>query len=164
MRTVLWLALAACLVTGGGWQVVYAQPLSACEKGEFSEDGACEDPDYTIPPPQAMSPQGAFPQAVCRAGYFQQGPRLCMTAQRGPNTFGNALVDCQDILGRVADFGDWRYRVFRGDGVLVVDSWLGPLTGDDRALFINSSNAGNFDGEGSRFDNRSYACAHDDDG
>jgi hypothetical protein len=107
---------------------------------------------------------GAFPQGVCRAGYAQQGARLCMTGGRGPNTFANALVDCQDIFGRIANYGDWRYRRFRGDGVLApVGWWLGPMTADNQALFVNAANEADFEGETSRFDSRPYACAHDDE-
>ena len=35
------------------------------------------------------------------------------------------------------------------------------ITADDTALFVNSTNTGNFDGETSRFNSRTYACAHD---
>ncbi len=85
---------------------------------------------------------------------------------RGPldaTSFANAMAICQLISGRVADYGDWRYRQLFGDGVSApVSWWLGPITGDDQALYVNSTNDNNFDGVTSRFDTRSYACAHDD--
>jgi len=85
-----------------------------------------------------------------------------MSAARAAQQYDNAVVLCQDEGGRVADVHDWRYRIFRGDGVSApVNFWFGPRTGDDRALFANSSNVGNPDGEGSVFDSRGYACAHD---
>ena len=85
-----------------------------------------------------------------------------MTGARGLQFFDNATVLCQDIGGRVADVSDWRYRIFRGDGVSApVGWWLGTRTGDDTALFVNSSNVGNFDGEASVFASRDYACVHD---
>ncbi len=124
---------------------------------------------------------GAFPSSSCQPGYFQQGPRLCMTAFRQAGTaataiqnptvqtFQNAEIDCQDIKGRVSDYNDWRYRRFRGDGVLVftdgAGTWLGPRTGDNLALFANgqfATPANDFDGESSVFATRFYTCSHDD--
>jgi hypothetical protein len=85
-----------------------------------------------------------------------------MSGTRGPEQYDNAAIYCQDEGARVADLNDWRYRRFRGDGVSApVGFWFGPRTGDDRALFANSSNIGNPDGEASVFDSRSYSCAHD---
>jgi hypothetical protein len=73
------------------------------------------------------------------------------------------MADCQDIKGRVADYGDWFYSVTRAGGGVPVGFWLGPITADNTALFINLSGTGDFDGETNRFDNRFYVCAHDDD-
>jgi hypothetical protein len=85
-----------------------------------------------------------------------------MSGARAAEWYENAVIYCQDEGGRVADLNDWRYRVFRGDGVSApVNFWFGPRTGDDRALFANSSNPNNSDGEASVFDIRGYACAHD---
>jgi hypothetical protein len=108
----------------------------------------------------------AFQSSVCRPGYVQVGPRLCMTALRGPHSFGNAHVDCQDNFGRIATYGDWYYRHQRvnGNPLPVVGVWLGDTTGNNLVLFVNSSNIGNFDGETSRGDVRRYVCAHDDNG
>jgi hypothetical protein len=99
---------------------------------------------------------------ACRAGYTQQGTRLCVSGGRGPATFANAVLDCMDSGGRVANYQDWRYRTFRGDGSAApVEWWLGPITTDNKALYVNQANVGDYDGETSRFNPRNYACAHD---
>jgi len=101
------------------------------------------------------------PAGTCRSGYSQQGFWLCMTSSRGPASFANAMLDCRDSGGRVADYHDWRCRIFRGDGTRApVGWWLGPITADNTALFVNQANVGDYDGETSRFDSRNYACAH----
>ena len=90
-----------------------------------------------------------------------------MTGLRGPHSFGNALIDCQDHFGRIATYGDWYYRHQRATpgGLLPPTGvWIGHMTGNGRALFVNSDNIGNFDGETSIFDVRWYVCAHDDNG
>ena len=85
-----------------------------------------------------------------------------MTGYRGVAQYDNAALYCEDIGGRVADVNDWRYRIYRGDGLSApVGWWFGPRTGDNSALFANSSNRGDPDGEASVFDSRGYACAHD---
>ena len=72
------------------------------------------------------------------------------------------MLTCMDSGGRVADYHDWRYRTFRGDRLPApVGWWLGGITDDNAALFVNGTNTGDFDGQGSRFDLRNYACAHD---
>jgi hypothetical protein len=69
-----------------------------------------------------------------------------MTGSRGPASFANAFLDC----------------MFRGDGLPgPVGWWLGPITADNTALYVNLPNVADFDGETSRFDLRNYACAHD---
>jgi hypothetical protein len=113
---------------------------------------------------RAAAPPHGIPKKNCRTafGYAQQGAFLCMTGQRGPASFANAMLDCMDLAGRVADYHDWRYRTFRGDGAQApVGWWLGGITADNTALFVNQANAADFDGETSRFDSRPYACAHD---
>ena len=85
-----------------------------------------------------------------------------MTGYRGVAQYDNAALYCEDIGGRVADVNDWRYRIYRGDGLSApVGWWFGPRTGDNSALFANSSKRGDPDGEASVFDSRGYACAHD---
>lgn len=102
------------------------------------------------------------PSYGCRAGFVQQGDWLCMTGAQGPAQYDNAALYCQDIGGRVADITDWRYRIFRGDGVPApVGWWLGPRTNDNTALYVNQANIGDFDGEASVFNWRYYACVHD---
>jgi hypothetical protein len=96
----------------------------------------------------------------CTAGFYRVGATLCMTGTMGPDSFANALAVCQWHGAKVAGYGDWRYRVLYGDGVGAPQEWwLGPITADDRALYVNSTNTGNFDGETSRFDTRYYACS-----
>jgi hypothetical protein len=168
MRGFVGVLMAASMATGVFWQSSQAAPLSACAQGHVSQEGTCEDANYVGPSQEGGEQQetttSGFPTSSCRFGYTQQGPRLCMTGTRGPDTFANAEVDCQDILGRVANYKDWRYRIFRGDGLPApVGFWLGPMTGDNLALFVNLPNIADFDGETSRFDSRSYVCAHDDD-
>ena len=164
MKTPLWFVLAACLTTSVLWQTVDAKERSACDKGQVSRaSGACEDPDDIDMAVEEVAPQHGIPKGVCRLGYAQQGARLCMTGTRGPNTYTNAVFDCMENFGRLADYNDWRYRIFRGDGVAApVGFWLGPITADNLALFVNLPNVADFDGETSRFDSRSYVCAHDD--
>jgi hypothetical protein len=105
-----------------------------------------------------------IPAGACRAnlGYAPQGPRLCMTGLRPAANFPDAMRACMRLFGRVADYHDWYYRDGFGDGISApVGVWLGPLTGDNLALFANQPVPTDFDGEGSRFDLRRYACAHD---
>jgi hypothetical protein len=116
----------------------------------------------SAPPKAGVQPQHGIPAAACRAGYVQQGTRLCMTGTQTATSFTNAQLRCMDIRGRVADYHDWRYRIFRGDGLPApVGFWLGEITDDNAALFVNSNNVGDFDGQGSRFDTRGFVCAHD---
>jgi hypothetical protein len=139
------LAVAAALST--------VSPVSAAPAG---------DPAPAVS--RAAAPPHGIPKKNCRTGfgYAQQGTFLCMTGQRGPASFANAMLDCMDLAGRVADYHDWRYRTFRGDGAQApVGWWLGGITADNTALFVNQANAADFDGETSRFDSRPYACAHD---
>src|SRR5688500_3904210 len=86
------------------------------------------------------------PSPTCRPGFNQQGFWLCMTGIRGMALHSDATVFCQDIGGRLADVNDWRYRIFRGDGISApVGTWFGNRTGNDRALFANSFNPANPD-------------------
>lgn len=111
-----------------------------------------------------ISPLSAgFGAGSCRAGYYQVGARLCMTGAIGPTSFANAMAYCQAISGSVAGYGEWRYRILYGDGIMPpVGWWLGPITGDNEALFVNQAVVGDFDGVTSRFDSRYFVCAHDD--
>jgi hypothetical protein len=80
-----------------------------------------------------------------KAGYW-----LCMPGAQGPAQDHNALVYCQDV-------GDWRYRIFRGDGVPApVGWWLAPQSADNTAIFVNQANIGDFDGEAFVFDWQGY--------
>jgi hypothetical protein len=121
---------------------------------------AKEDPAVAESSSAAAIAGNPPPPKACASGYFPVGPTLCMTGALGPDSFANALAVCQSLSGKVAGYGDWRYRILFGDGVAAPQEWwLGPITADDRALFVNSTNVGNFDGETSRFEIRSYACS-----
>ena len=114
--------------------------------------------DPAIAAPEGFSSESTAAK-TCPAGFFRIGTNLCMTGALGPDSFANAMAVCQSMGGSVANYGSWRYRILFGDGVgAPVDWWLGPITADDRALFVNSTDTGNFDGETSRFDSRFYAC------
>lgn len=171
MRTALCLAIAACLVTGVFWQTVDARPLSACEKGQLGSTGVCEDEEQdngtlleVVEPPEVVVPQHGTHRA-CNAFvgdiFFGTVGQLCWTNIRGPNTFANAAADCLGNRGRIADYTDWRHRLNILGGGVPVGEWLGPITADNRALFINLNIPGDFDGETSRFDNRTYRCVHE---
>jgi hypothetical protein len=166
MRAALGLVMAACIASGMFWQAVQARPLEACEEGQVSQDSECVDQDHVMQPSEEGEALSAFPSGSCRSGYYQQGSRLCMTAARGPRTFPEAMFDCKVNFGRVADYSDWYYRYWRGDGIRAPYGWwLGPITADDRALYVNNPNTTeqvNFEGEAPRNDSRYYACAHDD--
>jgi hypothetical protein len=146
----------ALLVAGAAALTLTATATMAASPAQMAQD----------PPPAAKAAplSAGVPASLCRTGfgYFREGSRLCMTSVRGPATFANATVDCADIFGRVADYSDWRYRFLRGDGAHApVGWWLGPITADNTALFVNQDNPGDFDGETNRFESRFYACAHD---
>jgi len=122
--------------------------------------------------PVSTAAAHGIPAGSCRTSpirYFQYGTRLCMTAiQRDPLTFQEAMQRCMEAYGRVADYHDWAYRETSGDhihppwGVPPSQGiWLGPLTGDNRALFANDPRPDDFEGETSKFEKRRYACAHD---
>ena len=118
-----------------------------------------EDPAAAAPAAVGTAGSNAVTVKLCPSGYFRVGTNLCMTGALGPDSFANAMAVCQSMGGSVANYGSWRYRILFGDGVgAPVDWWLGPITADDRALFVNSTDTGNFDGETSRFDSRFYAC------
>jgi hypothetical protein len=134
-----------------------APPTRATAEPQAPQTGATSDPGEA--PPRVD--RADVPRSTCRPGYVQQGFWLCMTGSRGPASFANAVLDCSDSGGQVADYHDWRYRIFRGDGSLApVGWWLGPITADNTALFVNQANVADYDGETSRFDSRNYACAH----
>jgi hypothetical protein len=135
----------------------------ATEARQTAQTQMLGDPgEAPVPTREAGAGAADIPSPVCRLGFVQQGAFLCMTGTRGPTSFANAVVECMDSGGRVADYHDWRFRIFRGDGLPApVGFWLGPLTADNRALFVNSPNVADFDGETSRFDSRNFVCAHD---
>lgn len=135
-----------------------APALSACQKGQVGQGGRCADANVAA----RAAPDHGVPAVSCRPGYFPVGARLCMTGAQPAASFANAMLLCMDIFGRVADYHDWRYRNQRGDGIgAPVGWWLGPITADNTALFVNLPGAGDFDGETNRFELRNYACAHD---
>jgi hypothetical protein len=113
-----------------------------------------------------------FPVPFCRAGFQQAGARLCISTNLlNAESFANAMVICRDRFARVASYGDLRYLYLRSSLDAAYDPngrWIGDFVGDDRALcgnasvtFDNDPDIGNFEGECSRFDLRSFWCAHD---
>jgi peptidyl-Asp metalloendopeptidase len=163
--TPAWRTIMAYNCTGGCSRLQYWSNPNVLYNGIPMGSAALNDNarvlNETATTVAAFRPIGT-PASTCRSGYVQQGTWLCMTGSRGPASFANASLDCMDSGGRVANYHDWRYRIFRGDGTPgPTNAWLGPITADNTALFVNSSNVADFDGETSRFDIRSYACSHD---
>jgi hypothetical protein len=111
------------------------------------------------------------PANSCRTGFFPQppppqAPKLCMSGLKLPTNFVDAATNCQFDRARVADYVDWRFRFIHGDHFPApVGIWLGPITADNRALFVNKTESPtaptDIDGETSRSELRRYACAHD---
>jgi hypothetical protein len=118
------------------------------------------DPQAVDAATAALAGGHAAAAKLCPGGYFRVGTNLCMTGELGPDSFANALAVCQSLGGTVAGYGAWRYRILFGDGVMPpVGYWLGPITADNTALFVNQAVPGDFDGETSRFDSRNYVCS-----
>jgi peptidyl-Asp metalloendopeptidase len=160
-----WRTIMAYDCTGGCSRLQYWSNPNVMYNGTPMGSAALNDNarvlNETATAVAAFRPIGT-PASTCRSGYVQQGTRLCMTGSRGAASFANASLDCMDSGGRVANYHDWRYRIFRGDGTPgPTNTWLGPITADNKALFVNSFDVADFDGETSRFDLRNYACAHD---
>jgi hypothetical protein len=125
-----------------------------------SAAAARQDPATVSPSGAADTSGEAVTLKECPGGFYRVGATLCMTGAMGPDSFANAMAVCQYYGAAVANYGAWRYRILYGDGVAAPQEWwLGPITADDRALYVNSTNVGNFDGETSRFDSRYYACS-----
>src|SRR5262245_30085224 len=98
MRTALCLAIAACLVTGVFWQTVAAQ--DAPDEGTQAEAAGglnVVEPEHGI-------------HGVCTGNFPFQVGVLCWSNRFGPNSFANAAAFCIGILGRIADYPDWRNR------------------------------------------------------
>src|SRR3954453_16673680 len=68
-------------------------------------------------PKSAPKPSAGVPASTCRPGFTQQGFWICMSGCFAALQYDNAGIVCQDRGARVADVNDWRYRIFRGDGV-----------------------------------------------
>ena len=161
------IGLAAAALTVSALTLTTGAPAaharSACYMHVSGNTANCTDP-LVVHKSDGLGLDQVVPEAgsaPCRAGFARQGSFLCTTGVRGPNSFANAELDCRDIQARVSNYADWRYRIFRGDGVSApVGFWLGPITADDTALFVNSTDIGNYDGETSRFDSRSYTCSY----
>lgn len=116
------------------------------------------DKKVSFPSPRHGVPAGK----LCKAPYFATASNaLCMTADQPAQTYANAEALCRATNGRVADYGDWRTRILAGGASPTLGAWLGPITADNTALFVNSTSPGDFDGETSRFESRVYACARD---
>ena len=147
------------------WAAVHAAPYEP-----KSDESPAEPPEHAAPGGRdvmMMEAQVGFPQGSCRAGYFNFGPRLCMRDAAGlfgAQTYANAAAYCRSIHGRVATYEDWRYNILFGTGSgPFVGDWLGQITADNTALYVNSTDTGDFEAVTGRFNSRFFFCAHDDD-
>lgn len=126
------------------------------------------------PVPHTASAAG-FPTALCRAGFIQAGPRLCISQfVQNANDFDTATRLCRNQRAYVASYGDLFYLYINTALDASYDpngKWLGPdLSADDQALCgnrtINVNGDGdqdNFEGTCNKNDVRNYWCAHDDE-
>ena len=139
-------AVAAAGVLAGALSSAYAAPH--------------EDPATLDPASAAAAGSSAAGARLCPPNFFRVGTTLCMSNTLGPDSFANALAVCQSLGVGVAGYGAWRYRILFGDGVMPpVGFWLGPITADNTALFVNQAVPSDFDGETNRFEIRNYACS-----
>lgn len=183
MRITLPALLLLCIGASVSSVSLLAAPAAGCGNAGAGANGICQGdpapatdglPDW--PKRTDLTTEAAVEQALisptsagfgtgsCRAGYYQVGPRLCMTGALGPASLANAMAYCQAIFGSLAGYSEWRYRVLYGDGIMPpVGWWLGPITADNTGLYVNQSVVGDFDGETNRFESRYYVCAHDDE-
>ena len=125
-------------------------------------------------PTQQASAVG-FPTAICRVGFIQAGPRLCITqAVQNAAQFDTAMVRCRNKRARIATYGDLYYLYLNTTADATYNpngKWLGEdLIQDDNALCGNrditangDSDQENFEGTCNKNDSRSYWCAHDDE-
>jgi hypothetical protein len=119
-----------------------------------------EDPAAIDAASAAMAGSNAAGAKLCPPDFFRVGTTLCMSNTLGPDSFANALAVCQSLGAGVAGYGAWRYRILFGDGVMPpVGYWLGPITADNTALFVNQAVPSDFDGETNRFEQRNYVCS-----
>lgn len=155
----------AILLTSSFWTI--SMLTQSAQAGSSSGGSVCKNPggktrecrDKNI---KILTPKHGIPSEACRPGFEQAITNtLCFTDLRGATTYANAEANCRSLGARVADYGDWRTRILAIADTAPVGIWLGPITADDTALFVNINNTGNFDGETSRFDSRSYVCVHD---
>ena len=153
-------------------KVLVAMGVTAClALGASQAARAADDAGKFRPTPpkpavtsanDSVAPSHGVPMTYCKAGFTQQGSRLCMTGYMGTTYNAYAQLYCMDLGARVADYHDWFYRRWRGDGIgAPVGWWLGGIIGDNTALFANSADWWDGDGNASRFDSRGYACAYD---
>ena len=125
---------------------------------------------------QAQSASAAgFPTGVCRAGFIQAGPRLCISQfVQGAARFDTAMRLCRNQRAYVASYGDLFYLYLNTNldaNYNPIGKWLGPdLVGDDQALCGNrnitvngDADQANFEGICNKADLRTYWCAHDDE-
>lgn len=145
------------------------------EEIEGSDPSDPDDyPGAVSPEENVLEAQVGFPTTTCRSGYRQAGPRLCISQNVfNADSYADAMVTCRDRRGRVANYGDLRYLYLR----TTLDAqynpagrWIGDIVGDNKALcgnksitFNNDPDIGDFEGTCSRFDNRNFWCAHDDE-
>lgn len=119
-------------------------------------------------------PDASFPAATCRAGFVQQGARLCILEDPQPAaTWAAAISTCRNQISRVCTYEDLTYLYFNSNDDTEYDpmnKWLGDTAGNNHALYgdriVNVNNDPdiyNFDGVDFRTVSKAYWCCHDDD-
>ena len=115
-----------------------------------------------------------FPTPVCRTGYRQAGPRLCISIDvQNATRYQYAQRRCRVQRGRVASYEDLYYLyIHTGFDASYNPNgrWIGNMVADDNALcgnrsitFDNDPDMYNFEGTCNKNDLRAYWCAHDDE-
>ncbi|KIG12833.1 hypothetical protein DB30_00996 [Enhygromyxa salina] len=124
---------------------------------------------------QPADPQaGGFPAAVCRAGFVQAGPRLCINKViQNATRYRFAVDNCRNQRSNVCSYEDLTYLYLNSDLDAVYDPkdrWIGNITDDNLVLCGNRSitfngdpDLANFEGTCSNNDVRGYWCCHDDE-
>lgn len=119
-------------------------------------------------------PDASFPAASCRAGFVQEGARLCIVENTHPAaTWMTAISTCRNQFSRLCTYEDLTYLYLNSNNDAEYNpmgKWLGDTSGNNYALYgdrtVNINNDPdiyNFDGYAYRTDPRAYWCCHDDE-
>ncbi len=115
-----------------------------------------------------------FPTPVCREGFRQAGPRLCISIDvQDAARYHWAQRRCRVQRSRVASYEDLYYLYIHSSLDASYNpngKWIGNMVADDDALCGNRSitfngdpDQQNFEGTCNKNDSRTYWCAHDDE-